>query len=40
MKTLDEFFAARPSPEVNAEEEDELVREAFLSARADYRPAR
>ena len=40
MRALDERFAARPMPEVSPEEEDDLVREAFRSTRADCRPAR
>lgn len=39
MRALDERFAARLVPEVSAEEEDALVREAFLATRPDPRPA-
>jgi hypothetical protein len=38
LRALDERFAARQVPEVSAEEEDALVREAFRSIRPDHRP--
>jgi hypothetical protein len=38
MRALDERFAARPVSEVNPEEEEALVREAFHSTRPDHQP--
>jgi len=40
LRALDERFARRRVPEVSEEEEEELVREAFLSARPGNRPVR
>jgi hypothetical protein len=38
LRALDERFASRPVPEVSVKEEEDLVREAFLSTRPDHRP--